>query len=33
LYFWNDARRHGYKCAVDCSVRVGHYDEVNDIVW
>lgn len=26
LYFWSDARRHGYRCAVDCSVQVGHYD-------
>ena len=33
LYFWSDARKNGYRCAVDCSVRVGHYDHVNDIVW
>ncbi|MDH4172174.1 MAG: hypothetical protein OEW90_00915 [Betaproteobacteria bacterium] len=26
LYFWSDARKYGYRCAVDCSVRVGHYD-------
>jgi hypothetical protein len=26
LYFWADARKHGHRCAVDCSVRVGHYD-------
>ena len=26
LYFWADARKHGYRCAVDCSVKVGHYD-------
>lgn len=26
LYFWSDARKHGYRCAVDCSVKVGHYD-------
>lgn len=26
LYFWSDARKHGYRCAVDCSVQVGHYD-------
>lgn len=26
LYFWNDAFKHGYKAAIDCSVRVGHYD-------
>lgn len=26
LYFWGDARKYGYRCAIDCSVRVGHYD-------
>lgn len=26
LYFWADARRNGYRCAIDCSVKVGHYD-------
>ena len=26
LYFWSDARRHGYRCAVACDVLVGHYD-------
>lgn len=26
LYFWSDARKHGYRCAIDCSVKVGHYD-------
>jgi hypothetical protein len=26
LYFWADARKYGYRCAIDCSVRVGHYD-------
>lgn len=26
LYFWSDARRYGYRCAIDCSVLVGHYD-------
>lgn len=33
LYFWMDARRFGYRCAVDCSVRVGHYDVKEDTVW
>ena len=33
LYFWADARKHGYRCAVDCSIQVGHYDLVNDITW
>ena len=26
LYFWSDARKYGYRCAIDCSVLVGHYD-------
>jgi hypothetical protein len=26
LYFWGDAFKHGHKAAIDCSVRVGHYD-------
>lgn len=26
LWFWTDARKHGYRCAIDCSVPVGHYD-------
>ena len=26
LYFWSNARMYGYRCAVDCSVKVGHYD-------
>jgi hypothetical protein len=26
LYFASDARKNGYRFAVDCSVRVGHYD-------
>ena len=38
LYFWNNARKHGYRCAVDCSVKVGHYDLQGafgppDMVW
>lgn len=38
LYFWSDARKHGYRCAVDCAVLVGHYDHVGqfgppDTVW
>lgn len=33
LYFWADARKHGYRCAVDCSVKVGHYDFSTDTVW
>lgn len=33
LYAWTDLRKHGYRCAVDCSVKVGHYSLDDDIVW
>jgi hypothetical protein len=33
LYFWTDARKHGYRCAVDCSIKVGHYDLSTDVVY
>lgn len=33
LYFWTDARKHGYRCAIDCSILVGHYDVNTDITW
>lgn len=33
LYFWTDARKYGYRCAIDCSVLVGHYDADADKVW
>ena len=33
LYFWGDARKHGYRCAIHCGVRVGHYDSTTDIMW
>lgn len=38
LAFWSDARRHGYRCAVDCAVLCGHYDYEGkfgpaDTVW
>lgn len=33
LYFWGDARKHGYRCAIDCSVKVGHYEAATDIMW
>lgn len=32
LYFWADARKHGYRCAVACDVMVGHMDE-NEKIW
>lgn len=33
LYFWMDAKKYGYRCAIDCSVRVGHYSLQDDTVW
>lgn len=33
LYAWADFRKHGYRCAIDCSVLVGHYDADADIMW
>jgi hypothetical protein len=30
LTFWSDARKYGYRCAIDCSVKVGHYDHRGD---
>lgn len=33
LAFWSDARKYGYKCAVDCRVKVGHLDPSSGIVW
>lgn len=33
LYFWGDARKYGYRCAIDCDVKVGHYDFEQDMMW
>ena len=38
LYFWSDARKYGYRAAIDCSIKVGHYDlkgdfGVADFMW
>ena len=33
LYAWTDFRTNGYRCAIDCSVLVGHWDETNQIMW
>jgi len=33
LYFWSDARKYGYRCAIDCSIKVGHYSYETDMVW
>lgn len=33
LYAWGDFRKHGYRCAIDCGVKVGHYDLATDMMW
>lgn len=39
LYFWSNARKYGHRCAIDTSVKVGHYDltgargGIPDHVW
>ena len=33
LVFWGEARKRGYRCAIDCSVRVGHFAHDTGIVW
>lgn len=33
LYFWTDAKKYGYRCAVDTRVRVGHYDHETKTCW
>ncbi len=33
LYFASDARKCGYRFAVDCDVRVGHHDHATDTTW
>ena len=33
LYAWSDFRKYGYRCAIDCSVRVGHFDAAADFMW
>ena len=33
LYFWSDARKFGYRCAVDTRVKTGHIDIKTGIVW
>lgn len=38
LYAWSDFRKYGYRCAIDCSVKVGHYDlsgafGIEDFSW
>lgn len=33
LYAWGDFRKHGYRCAIDTRVLVGHYDHGTDMTW
>lgn len=33
LRFWGEARKYGYRCAVDCSVMVGHYCAASGVNW
>jgi hypothetical protein len=33
LYFASDARKYGYRFAVDCGVRVGHYSIEDGVTW
>ena len=33
LYFASDARKHGYRFAVDCGCKCGHYEQETDTVW
>jgi hypothetical protein len=33
LAFWSEARKYGYRCAIDNRVLVGHYDSESGINW
>jgi len=33
LYAWNNFRQHGYRCAIDTRVLVGHYDHTTGVTW
>lgn len=33
LYAWGDFRKYGYRCAIACDVKVGHYDSAADMMW
>jgi len=33
LYFWTDARKYGYRCAIDTRIKVGHMEVSSGIVW
>ena len=33
LFFWGNARKQGFRCAVDCNVLTGHLDSSTGVVW
>ncbi len=33
LYFCQNAKKEGFRFAVDCRIRVGHYDYASDTIW
>lgn len=33
IHFWTKARPFGFRCAVDCSVKVGHYDIESGVIF
>jgi len=33
LYAWSDFRKYGYRCAVLCDVKCGHYEASTDTMW
>lgn len=33
LTMWADARKWGHRCAIDCSVKVGHLDASTGTIW
>jgi hypothetical protein len=33
LYAWTDFRKYGYRAAIDCGVRVGHFDAATETMY
>ena len=33
LYAWSDFKKNGYRCAIDCGVLVGHWDDASGVMW
>ncbi len=33
LFFWGLARKHGFRCGIDCDVLVGHLDTNTGVIW